>query len=301
MTEHMNFSDIEQSIATVLGAMAQAKTKAYTGPFLTEKVNLTGSPETIIMDELTIADVHTVEQILKAGNRGYAYLYRTHGCAPEVSVFSMTPENIANFIGSHQFDCYSIILTDLYDIRILDTFGGFLNRCSDAALCKEIQKHLVPIQLREREPVVFPMVSIDTYDTYHMLLDYCMSDAKLCNQLQASLTMHSQGDIDENNGIDISQYPYICTQYIAGQKCIRHTIANDPDNLAAYILAHDMDAREISICSPDGIEVIIANSGYVLLCKDVRYMKEKLEPALARLRNTAELPAIHEVTITSNV
>ncbi len=301
MTEHMNFSDIEKSIAAVLGSMAQTRTKAYSGPFLTEKVNLTGTPETIVTEEMTIADVHTVEQILKVGNRGYAYLYRTFGSRPETFVFNMTPENIANFIGSHQFDCASIIITDLYDIRILDTFGGFLNRCNDIVLLEEIQRHLVPIQLREREPVTFSMVSVDIYDTYHMLLEGCMSDSELCNQLQASLTTHSQRTIKEKNGIDISQYPYISTQYIAGQKCIRHTIANDPENLAAYILAHAKDAGEISICSPDGIEVIIANSGYVLLCKDVRYMEDKLEPALARLRNTVELPAIHEVTITSNV
>ena len=45
-----------------------------------------------------------VEKILDGGNIGYAYFYPSDGTDLQIFVFSMTPENIANFLGSHYLD-----------------------------------------------------------------------------------------------------------------------------------------------------------------------------------------------------
>ena len=55
---------------------------------------------------------------------GYAYIYPLDGGARQEYVLEMTPENIANFIGAHQYDAEKIILTDMLDNLILDTAGG---------------------------------------------------------------------------------------------------------------------------------------------------------------------------------
>lgn len=56
---------------------------------------------------------------------GYAYIYPLDGGARQEYVLEMTPENIANFIGAHQYDAEKIILTDMLDNLILDTAAGF--------------------------------------------------------------------------------------------------------------------------------------------------------------------------------
>ena len=57
---------------------------------------------------------------------GYAYIYPLDGGARQEYVLEMTPENIANFIGAHQYDAEKIILTEMLDNLILDTAGGSL-------------------------------------------------------------------------------------------------------------------------------------------------------------------------------
>ena len=66
---------------------------------------------------------------------GYAYIYPLDGGARQEYVLEMTPENIANFIGAHQYDAEKIILTDMLDNLILDTAGGFIMNCPDQILC----------------------------------------------------------------------------------------------------------------------------------------------------------------------
>lgn len=70
------------------------------------------------------------EEILGKDHAGYAYIYPYNGDRQEY-VFDMTPENIANFLGTHQFDAGKIILTDMIDRPILNTIGGFIDQCPD--------------------------------------------------------------------------------------------------------------------------------------------------------------------------
>ena len=82
---------------------------------------------------------------------GYAYIYPLDGGARQEYVLEMTPENIANFIGAHQYDAEKIILTDMLDNLILDTAGGFIMNCPHQILCGRILPLLAPIQMGRRK------------------------------------------------------------------------------------------------------------------------------------------------------
>lgn len=107
-----------------------------------------------------------VEEIMDEGNVGYAYLYPSSGMAREEFVFSMTPENIANFLGSHFLEARKMILTDLADRLILDTYGGFIDHCQDRKLLSEILAILAPIQMGKTKPAEFSIITRDEYDAY---------------------------------------------------------------------------------------------------------------------------------------
>lgn len=44
-----------------------------------------------------------------------------------------------------------MIITDMCDRLILDTFGGFINTCPNQKLCTEVISYLTPIQMGEKE------------------------------------------------------------------------------------------------------------------------------------------------------
>jgi len=96
-------------------------------------------------------DREMMEKIMDTERVGYAYFYprESEGC--EVYYISTTPENLANFIGSHFHDANRMTITDIVDRLILTTFGGFIADCPDQNLCLEIIPHLAPIQMGEKE------------------------------------------------------------------------------------------------------------------------------------------------------
>ena len=120
-----------------------------------------------------------VEKVIGDGTVGYAYVCKNEGNKREEYVFQMTPENIANFIGGNFIGVRQIILTDLMDRMILDTFGGFINRCPDQELCKEILKYLVPIQMGEVEAKEILMITRDEYDSYGRWEDEQVTHAEM--------------------------------------------------------------------------------------------------------------------------
>lgn len=107
-----------------------------------------------------------VEKVLDGENIGYAYVCKNDGSKREEYVFQMTPKNIANFIGSNVLGVRQMILTDLVDQMILDTCGNYINRCPNQELCMEILKHLIPIQMGEREAEDILMVTREEFDAY---------------------------------------------------------------------------------------------------------------------------------------
>ena len=109
-----------------------------------------------------------VERIMDTEAIGYAYLYPAAGGERKEYLISTTPENLANFVGGHFMDARQMIVTDMLDRLILDTAGGFLNRCPNQNLCREILKSLAPIQMGEAEPGEILAVDRDTADEYFM-------------------------------------------------------------------------------------------------------------------------------------
>lgn len=99
---------------------------------------------------------------------GYAYIYPLDGGARQEYVLEMTPENIANFIGAHQYDAEKIILTDMLDNLILDTAGGFIMNCPDQILCGRVLPLLAPIQMGRRRAKEIPVVSRAAFEAYYI-------------------------------------------------------------------------------------------------------------------------------------
>lgn len=64
----------------------------------------------------------------------------------------MTPENIANYIGTYMVEAESMVFTDIADNLELNTFGCFINTCTSRKLCMELQEFLFPIQCGDEEP-----------------------------------------------------------------------------------------------------------------------------------------------------
>ncbi|MEY8331223.1 hypothetical protein AALB81_18195 [Lachnospiraceae bacterium 48-33] len=126
-------------------------------------------------------DIEKVEKMLydSDGYMGYAYLYPIDGGERKEFVFEMTPDNIANFLGAHQEDVEKIILTDLADRLILDTIGGFIDRCPNQELCRQIIHVLAPIQMGEEEAKEIPIVNRETYDAYGRWEDGMVTAAEL--------------------------------------------------------------------------------------------------------------------------
>ncbi len=66
--------------------------------------------------------------------------------------FEKSPSNIANFITLHKENTDKMVMTDMADRLVLNTFGEFINRCPDQEFLQEILKDLIPMQLGEKEP-----------------------------------------------------------------------------------------------------------------------------------------------------
>ena len=129
----------------------------------------------ITNEELKIIE----EDILGKENAGYAYLYPINGGCREEYVFDMTPESIANFLGTNHYTAEKIVLTDMLDRLILDTTGGFIMTCPDQELCRNIIPLLAPIQMGECEAEEIPMVSREVFDEYGFLEDQAVTAAEL--------------------------------------------------------------------------------------------------------------------------
>lgn len=170
-----SFALLEEMGKEALEAMNQTQSKPYHGTLLTDLTDVNGTPEELFLGTLSVGNIRTVESILKAGNLGYAKLYPNNNCAPEVYIFSMSLENIACFLCSHQFGCFKMVLTDLFDRLILDTIYGFIDRCPDRNLLQQILPHLIPIQQSEESPKSFPMAAYDTFEAYGLLVDLLQS------------------------------------------------------------------------------------------------------------------------------
>ena len=115
------------------------------------------------MDQKTI---DMMGKIMDTERMGYAYVYPSDGKARKEYLIATTPENMANFVGSHFLDAQKMVITDFVDRLILDTCGGFIDTCPDQKLCMEINSHLAPIQMGEKEAGEILQLDRDQADAY---------------------------------------------------------------------------------------------------------------------------------------
>ena len=107
-----------------------------------------------------------MERIMDSKRVGYAYFYPNDGGKPQEFYISTTPENLANFLGSHYLDAKKMVVTDIVDQLILDTIGGYINICPDQRLCREILPYLIPIQQGEKNAGEILMITREEADAY---------------------------------------------------------------------------------------------------------------------------------------
>lgn len=127
------------------------------------------------MDQKTI---DMMEKIMDTERMGYAYVYPSDGGAREEYLIATTPENMANFIGSRFPDVQKMVITDFLDRLILDTCGGFIDTCPDQKLCMEINSHLVPIQVGEKEAGEILQLDRQQADAYFAAEDRAVTMAE---------------------------------------------------------------------------------------------------------------------------
>lgn len=94
---------------------------------------------------------------------GYVYDYDGNRKA---YYFENTPSNIASFIMLHKENTDKMILTDIADRLVLNTFGEFINQCPDQKLLQEILKDLLPMQMGEKDTVEFLIVDEAEYQDF---------------------------------------------------------------------------------------------------------------------------------------
>ena len=124
-------------------------------------------------------DIDAVEKILETEYVGYAYVYPEPDQPRKEYMLAVTPENLANFIGSQGAAAKQIMVTDMLDRPIADTRMGIVNDCPDQKLCRELVGHLVPIQMGEKEAGPVLSVKRDVADQYFALEDQAVTMAEL--------------------------------------------------------------------------------------------------------------------------
>lgn len=127
------------------------------------------------MDKKTI---EMMGKIMDTERMGYAYVYPSDGKARKEYLIATTPENMANFVGSHFLDAQKMVITDFVDRLILDTCGGFIDTCPDQKLCMEINSHLAPIQMGEKEAGEILQLDRDQADAYFAAEDRAVAMAE---------------------------------------------------------------------------------------------------------------------------
>ena len=276
----------------VPGMVSDGLNAPFTGPLLSD-MTATADGVGVGQSHLTAQEIRDMESILRTGVVGYAYVYPLDGESPKVSVFNMTPKNMANFIGTHGSHCRQIVMTDRLDMLLLNTIGEFIDTCPDKQLLKSVLEHLVPIQFGEVAAKEVTFVTWGTYDRYDTVLEEVRKGLSIEDLKQAELSARNTVGHFCQPGYDVSAYPYLEAKWI-GEKNLRSCeLVNTPENLAAFI-RQKKDAEEISIRDPEGTELIIARKGCVVMCLDEAYLKNQLQPALAELRRCENAPMVQD-------
>lgn len=103
----------------------------------------------------------------------YVYVYNKQGIYSPALKIEKDIEQISNIIIKTE-NSPRIVITDLLDNFILDTIYGYIDRCSDKKLLKEILKVLIPMQEteygRQKQPGEIRILNNENYINLDKLL-----------------------------------------------------------------------------------------------------------------------------------
>ncbi len=133
--------------------------------------------------------------------------------------------------------------------------------------------------------------AFDEYEGENDLLED-MKAIYLSEKLRQSLQNSNENKYALEDAVNPMDYPYIKAVLMNGQINAFH-LDNSPENIASFILHHQNDG-EISLRTPDDVEIMIANRGYVLKALNADYLDHELNPALSELFLCDKLPEIKE-------
>ena len=185
---------------------------------------------------MTQEDVKIIREIMNSKSKGYAYVYPLDGSLRQEYLITLSPENMANFIGKHRYKDVRITITDMLDRLVVNTIGGFLDNCPDQELCSKIQDYLVPIQMEEKEVGNILAVDRDTVDKYfdeenrtltfritenlfQKITDYLHRNnitrkafvtGLIEKELEHGLSENQYQEVANNNINDVVKYSYTC-------------------------------------------------------------------------------------------
>lgn len=113
-------------------------------------------------------DKQMIGRTIHTNTMGYAYVYPKETGNREEYMVALTAADLANLIGGKGTDVWQIIVTDVMDRLVVNTRLGMLDTCPDQRLCGEIIRHLVPIQMVEKETGEILAVSWDAAEEYFL-------------------------------------------------------------------------------------------------------------------------------------
>lgn len=123
-----------------------------------------------------------VRDILDTESMGYACVYPLDNGGRKEYMISLSPENLANFIGTYGLEAEKIVVIDPFDRLIVNTQMWFLDSCPDRQLCRELIASLAPIQMGEQEARNPLAVNRETADEYFREEDQLVIMAELAMQ-----------------------------------------------------------------------------------------------------------------------
>ncbi len=85
--------------------------------------------------------------------------------------------------------------------------------------------------------------------------------------------LEREWDSVQKNPVNMEQYPELLVRWVSGQKLQEERVGSSPAEVAASLMHHKSDG-EVSICTTDGTEVLIAQGGYVLMARDINYWQQ---------------------------
>lgn len=119
---------------------------------------------------------------MNSGTMGYDYLYPLDGGERKEYVLSLSPDNLANFIGTHGLEAEKNIVTDILERLVVDTRMWFLDNCPNRQLCIDLILNLVPIPMGEAEPGAALAINRELANDYFQEEDQSVTMAELAMQ-----------------------------------------------------------------------------------------------------------------------